>query len=245
MRKYLLFIIFLLCVPCLSQEWTIPDSSTQLVVVCNSNWDDATGVMARFERPSSKSPWKRVGKSVPINLGRTGLAWGSSPLMKVKPKGNQKKEGDGRSPAGLFPILRAFGHPSPPSGYSEKNLDFLSITDEQCVDDSSNAYYNQVVQPDRVGGVSWDSAEKMKIDLYRLGLVVGHNCPKAVPGLGSCIFFHLQKAPGSPTAGCTSMAEEPLKELLLWLKKDANPVLIQLPIKNYQALDASHPAFNR
>ncbi|MCA9780789.1 MAG: hypothetical protein KC800_28910, partial [Candidatus Eremiobacteraeota bacterium] len=81
----------------------------------------------------------------------------------------------------------------------------------------------------------------MKIDLYRLGLVVGHNCPKAVPGMGSCIFFHLQRGPDRPTAGCTSMTEAALSDLVLWLKKAENPVVVQLPDKVYKKMGEALP----
>ena len=198
--------------------------------------------MVRYQRSSEQDTWKKVGKPVRINLGRTGLAWGSSPLMK-EPAKNRKKEGDGRAPAGLFPILRAFGHPSPPEGYSERNLEFLTITDEQCVDDVDSEHYNTIVRPDKVGGVSWDSAEKMKIGVYRLGLVIGHNCPDAAPAMGSCIFFHYESGPGVPTAGCTSMAKDSLKTLVLWLDRDSNPVLLQLPLSVYRSLEGEYPDF--
>lgn len=223
----------------------MPPDCRQVVVVTNRDWDDTTATMIRFEREDQSSHWHRKGAAVPVNLGRTGLAWGSSSLMEpglAKGAGGaQKKEGDGRAPAGIFPFLKAFGHPKAPKGYGPDNLPFVLVEDHQCVDDSDSEFYNQVVKPQEVGGVSWDSAETMKIDLYRLGLVVGHNCPKAVPGLGSCIFFHLERAPGSPTAGCTAMAEAALAETMLWLETDKKPVLIQMPKAQYQKLRGPFP----
>lgn len=245
MIRRLLLVLLLLLQPILAQTLEIPEDSRQLVVVANKGWDETVGRMYRFERKNSASPWKQVGQSVPINLGRTGLAWGSSPLMKTPQNSKVKKEGDGRSPAGIFPILQAFGHPQAPKGYTTKNLDFLVVTDEQCVDDRKSEYYNQVVEPDKVGGVSWDSAETMKIDLYKLGLVIGHNCPKAVPGMGSCIFFHLQRGPGKPTAGCTSMTDSALTELVLWLAKEEKPVVVQLPEKVYRAQGDGFPKWGK
>ena len=245
MLRSLLLLLLLLIHPLWAQSFEIPEDSRQLVVVSNKDWDDPVGKMYRFERKSSNAQWKQVGKAIPINLGRTGLAWGSSPLMKTPQNGKVKREGDGRSPAGVFPILKAFGHPKAPTGYNQENLDFLVVTDEQCVDDKNSEYYNQVVDPDEVGGVSWDSAETMKIDLYRLGLVVGHNCPKAAPGMGSCIFFHLQRGPGKPTAGCTSMTDAALTELVLWLQKKEKPVVVQLPEKVYRAQGDGFPKWGK
>lgn len=246
--RYLLSILFILtlALPAVAEGFQLPESSDQLVVVVNDHWDAPTGSMYRFERDSTNKDWEMVGSAARINLGRTGFAWGTSPLMSGALKSRStrktpKKEGDGRSPAGLFPFLRAFGHPSAPKGYSERNLDFLAVSDEQCVDDSENRYYNQVVSPDKVGGESWDSSEKMKIDVYQLGIVVGHNCPDASPKLGSCIFFHLESAPGSPTSGCTSMERSKLVELVLWLEKAKNPVVLQMPRGMYQKLGSAVP----
>lgn len=236
----LLLLLWLTLAACAQPKLSIPPSSEQLVLILSSGWDDATAEMYRFERDEADQAWRRVGKRVAVNLGRTGLAWGRSELIgqvdSPGTRGPRKREGDGKSPAGLFPFLKAFGHPKAPAGYREANLPFLVITDEQCVDDGKSEYYNRVVDPDQVGGVSWTSAETMKIDLYRMGLVVGHNCPKPAPGLGSCIFFHRQRGPGDPTSGCTSMDDPSLTELLLWLEKEAAPVVLQLPEPVFESL---------
>jgi L,D-transpeptidase catalytic domain len=236
-RKFLLLFLWTTTSVFAQPSLTVPDESLQLVVVSNAQWDDTLGQMHRFERESPSHDWTKVGHTVVVNLGRTGLAWGESPLMKgltFAPDALHKREGDGRSPAGVFPILRAFGHPAPPQGYQASNLPFLDITDEQCVDDKNSPFYNRVVKPSEVGGVSWKSAEQMKIGLYRLGLVVGHNCPKAKAGHGSCIFFHLQSGPGKPTAGCTSMDERSLTDLVLWLNGEKKPVVLQVPMTEYK-----------
>ena len=243
--KSIVLLVFLLSTNLLAQtQLSLPDDCQQLVTVQNAHWDATVAQMSRFERCCPDSPWTQVGSEVTVNLGRTGLAWGRSELM---PKASYpagvltKREGDGRSPAGLFPLVRAFGHPRAPQGYQDTNLPFLSVTDEHCVDDKNSRYYNKVVDPDDVGGVSWDSAEIMKIDLYELGLEVGHNCPQAKSGFGSCIFFHLQRGAGKATAGCTSMTRQNLQDLVLWLKRDKMPLVVQLPRGEYRKLGSEFP----
>lgn len=244
---FLFIVLWLLAAAVAEPNCPIPETSKQAVLVLSSAWDDTTAEMWRFERESATSPWVKVGGPVAVNLGRTGFAWGSSPLMELgdpaQLKGPRKKEGDGKSPAGIFPFLKAFGHPTAPKGYSQKeNLPFLVVDSHQCVDDAKSPYYNQVVDPEATGGVTWNSAEKMKIDLYEMGLVVGHNCPKAKPGMGSCIFYHLQRGPGDPTSGCTSMDAGSLSALLLWLRRDAEPVVLQLPEAEFERMsDKSWP----
>lgn len=244
LQSLFLFVLVSTLVTMAQPVLTVPKDCLQLVVVRNDHWDDTVATLHCFERASSTESWQSQSKAVTVNLGRTGLAWGVSPLMPDAeyPKGAlQKREGDGRSPAGLFPLLKAFGHPAPPQNYSENNLRFLLVTDEQAVDDVKSPYYNQIVRPQEVGGVTWSSAETMKIGLYQLGLVVGHNTPQAKPGFGSAIFFHLQRGPGRPTAGCTSMADADLTKLVLWLKREKNPAVLQLPKSEYADLGSGFP----
>lgn len=209
---------------------TLPSEVSQLVLVVSSDWKATTGTLVAFRRGSPADTWTRELGPFPVNLGRTGLAWGRSPLMSGDiPAGPKKREGDGKAPAGLFDIVSAFGHPAPPVGYSERNLPFLNITDQQCIDDSDHPFYNRILSPQDSSSPDWKSSETMAIPLYRLGLVVDHNCSDPEPGAGSCIFFHLERNPGSPTAGCTSLSASNLNALALWLERDAKPVLLQLP----------------
>lgn len=225
-------------------QYELPEDCLQLVVVVNKHWDDTTARMRRYQRSSAEAPWEPVGVSVPVNLGRTGLAWGRSPLMEQKSeKGDfaSKKEGDGRSPAGLFPFKQAFGHPGPPNGYRATNLPFIPLHKQECVDDGKSEHYNTIVLPSEVGGRTWSSAETMKISVYQMGLVVAHNCPDPVPGAGSCIFFHIQSGPGKPTAGCTSMTRSRMAELMLWLERDKHPLVLQLPKSQFEDLPEGWP----
>lgn len=50
------------------------------------------------------------------------------------------------------------------------------------------------------------------------------------PGAGSCIFVHVAPPPGGTTAGCTALAEADLRTLLRWLRRDAGPLLLQIPM---------------
>ena len=55
-------------------------------------------------------------------------------------------------------------------------------------------------------------------------------------GAGSCIFAHLWRTPGEPTAGCTAMAAETMDGMLAWLRPDARPVFVLLPRAEYERL---------
>ena len=70
---------------------------------------------------------------------------------------------------------------------------------------------------------------------YREGFVIEHN-PKAEPRRGSCIFAHLWRTPGEPTAGCTAMQPEHMRSLLAWLDPAQHPLFVLLPRAQYQQL---------
>src|SRR5689334_5491723 len=86
---------------------TVVDAG-QLVVVVTPNWTSTTGTMTRFERFGSSLAWTRIGSPAPVVVGRTGLAWGVR-FDDVRPDEPHKHEGDGKAPAGIFPLDTAFG----------------------------------------------------------------------------------------------------------------------------------------
>ncbi|MBT8470678.1 MAG: hypothetical protein KJN97_18170, partial [Deltaproteobacteria bacterium] len=85
---------------------------TQLVTVVSKQWDEFRATLRRFERTPQKR-WKSVGPSVEVVLGREGYGWGRGLHGTSAPPGRPgpiKREGDGRSPAGVFGIGNAYGY---------------------------------------------------------------------------------------------------------------------------------------
>jgi D-alanyl-D-alanine dipeptidase len=210
------------------------DSATQMVVVTTPGWDSTTGELRRFVRADRHSAWRREGATVPIVVGRTGLAWGIGfdrlGLSGAGAAGPRKIEGDGRSPAGAFPLDTAFGY-APADSMRWVHLPYVELTDAtDCVDDSASVHYNTVVNRNSVSTVDWNSAEHMRrVAQYRLGVIVGYNALPPVKGRGSCIFFHIWKGPRSTTVGCTALEMKELESLVAWLDERAHPVVVQLP----------------
>ena len=106
------------------------------------------------------------------------------------------------------------------------------------IDDPKSRHYNRIVDGSAVEAKDWNSSERMRIEPYRWGAVVGHNW-KQVPGAGSCIFLHVWEGPGVATSGCTAMAEEDMLRLTLWLDRTKKPLLVQLPAEEYRRLRAA------
>lgn len=213
-------------------------SATQLVVVTTAGWDSTTGELRRFTRSDIHSSWRQDGGAVPIVVGRTGLAWGIGfdhfAASGKSTTGPRKFEGDGRSPAGVFPLDTVFGF-SPTDSMRWVRLPYAHVTsNSECVDDTASAHYNTVVDRSDVPRIDWKSSEHMrKVAQYQLGVIVGYNASPPVKARGSCIFFHIWKGPRSTTVGCTALDMNELARLVAWLDPRARPVVVQVPAAVY------------
>lgn len=215
--------------------------ATQLVVVTTADWDSTTGELRRFVRDDVGASWRREGNVVPVVIGRAGLAWGAGfdelAAADLATAGPRKREGDGRSPAGLFPLGDAFGFAAADS-MRWLRQPYLPLTaTSECVDDTMSVHYNTVVDRNAVSPVDWSSAEQMRaIEVYRLGVIVDYNAAPPLRARGSCIFLHIWSGPGSTTSGCTALDEEELAGLMAWLDPQASPVIVQVPAAMYGRL---------
>ena len=122
-----------------------------------------------------------------------------------------KREGDGASPAGVWPIREVLYRPDrgPPPATAFR-LRAMSEADGWC-DDPADPAYNRPVQLPYPA-----SAETMWRDdeLYDIVVILGHNDDPAVPAMGSAIFLHVAKPGYPPTQGCVAIARRDLEALL-------------------------------
>jgi len=114
-----------------------------------------------------------------------------------------KREGDGATPVGRFPLRRLLYRPDrlerPATALPTAPL---SPLDGWC-DDPADALYNRLVRlpyPAR--------HEKLWLEsrLYDLVVVIGHNDDPVVPGAGSAVFLHVARPDYAPTGGCVALA---------------------------------------
>ena len=122
-----------------------------------------------------------------------------------------KREGDGTTPVGKFPLRRLLYRPDrlppPPTGL---HVSPISPGDGWC-DDPADPLYNRPVQlPYRARHERlWRDDE-----VYDLIAVLGHNDDPVVPGAGSAVFLHVARPDFSPTAGCIVLARDDLLAVL-------------------------------
>lgn len=245
MRPVLRHIVLAVLVAALSACATTPTAhkdlpwsfAQQLVLVVTPDWNSTRGTLRTYARDGGV--WRAENSATPVMIGRSGAAWGAG-LHPAQDDAPTKREGDGRSPAGVFAIGTAFGYAqSEPLAMPYRALD----AEDYCIDVSGSPLYNRIVAQRDVGAAAVaGSTEPMRRDLhadgdnaYRIGFVVEHN-PRGTPGAGSCIFVHLWKSPSTPTSGCTALEEGALRKLLQWLQPARHPVFVLLPRAEYRRL---------
>lgn len=221
----------------------VPAEAKQILVTVTDDWTATNSDLFVYERISASAPWRLEGSLVKSTIGKTGLAWGRG-LHEIIPAALEpiKREGDGKSPAGVFAIGSAYGYEDAPS---DTSLAYQkSGADWRCVNDSASRYYNRVIDSSRVEK-DWNEAEIMrrKDELYRLVIEVDHNhiVPSELAPVsqgGSCIFLHVWRKAGAPTIGCTAMSLADMKSLMAWLDPGKEPHLIALPRARYESLRA-------
>ena len=131
-------------------------------------------------------------------LGRSGIS-------------SDKREGDGATPAGVFPLRRVLWRSDRlPPPVTALALQPIRPSDGWCDDPADVAYNRQVTLPYPA------RHERLWRDdrLYDIVVVIGHNDDPVVAGAGSAVFLHVADVDGRPTAGCVALAVDDLLSLL-------------------------------
>lgn len=224
------------------QTIPLPESCRQVILVLTDGWEKPTGMLQRWDK-DEEGRWRRHGDSVPVSIGRAGLARGHGIHATIKGNFPDKIEGDGKAPAGIFKLGTAFGYGEKAPQGSQFPWRQATVNDF-FVDDTRSPDYNRWIRLEGDPAWAedrWQSFEKMRRDdsLYEYGITVEHNTDPIVPGAGSAIFLHVWKGPGHPTAGCTAMAKENLIDLLTWIRTEKKPLLIQIPSDQLSNLETN------
>lgn len=116
-----------------------------------------------------------------------------------------KREGDGASPIGVWPILRVLYRADrikrPETALPVEELQ----PDDGWCDAPNDPNYNRPVKHPYPA-----SAEKLwrEDHAYDVIVILGHNDDPPVPGLGSAIFWHLAQPDWRGTEGCVAVSLE-------------------------------------
>lgn len=152
----------------------------------------------------------------PVDLVYAGgrLLWPGGEARAACGRGGvraDKREGDGASPEGTFPLLHCYYRPD----RVEPPRTGLPLTPLQpnhgWVDDPSDRNYNRLVTlpyPARHEAI-WRADR-----LYDLVVLIGYNTDPPAPSRGSAIFLHIARPDFGPTEGCIAAAHDVLASLL-------------------------------
>ena len=141
-----------------------------------------------------------AGRETRCSVGRSGIV-----------AAEDKREGDGFSPAGTWPMRRVFYRPDrlePPKTL----LPLIALTPEDgWCDAPDDPLYNRWVKLPYAA-----SHENLWLEdhVYDVIVELGYNDDPPVPPLGSAIFLHLARPDWGPTAGCVAVTLEDMLEIL-------------------------------
>lgn len=137
-------------------------------------------------------------RTVKCALGRSGIV-------------ADKREGDGATPIGRFPLRRVLYRADrlslPPTALPTAAIE---PGDGWCDDPASPDYNRQVRLP-----VTASHEHLWRHDeLYDIVVVLGYNDEPPMAGAGSAIFLHVARADYAPTQGCVAVARADLLQVL-------------------------------
>lgn len=167
--------------------------------------DDLIEVLAEARRPT-RGVLRHGALLVPCALGRGGVR-------------ADKREGDGATPLGTFPLRRLWYRAGRLGAPVMCGLPTRAIRREDgwCDDPTSPEYNRPVTLPHAA------RHERLWRDdsLYDLVVELGYNDDPVVPGAGSAIFLHVARPDYGPTEGCVAVARADLLRLLSGTGPDA------------------------
>jgi L,D-peptidoglycan transpeptidase YkuD (ErfK/YbiS/YcfS/YnhG family) len=189
-----------------------PQATWRQMIVVQAIPGDYHATLIALERNGGS--WDRVFEC-PATIGKNGLAIA-----------DDKREGDGKTPDGIYKLKRAFGY----AATVTTGLDYRPVTDDDLwIDDPESPDYNRPVK--RPTTAKSFEVLKRKDDLYEFAVVIEYNTDPVKTGAGSAIFLHVWGGPDSPTAGCVSVDRDKMIQLLKWLDAKKLPK-IQIGFKD-------------
>ncbi len=194
----------------------IPRESSQALIVATQAPQRAAAALYLVERRDGE--WFAVLPVFDAVIGRNGFA-----------AAGEKREGDGKTPSGIFPLMRTFGYAAAIS----TRMPYRQIAgDDIWVDDPASPDYNQWMKKGQTAAATFE--EMLRGDgLYRCGAVIEYNTRPVIRGMGSAIFLHIWKGSNTGTSGCVAMEETALVRLLARLEPARRPVVVMgvLPLE--------------
>lgn len=182
---------------------------SQVVIVTTPKIKSRTAVVTLYQKQNGQ--WKKAYGDMHGLVGKNGIS-------------SVKKEGDGKTPKGVFSLTTSFGTDPMPTGtkipYKRVNKNFYWVDDVKSKDYNKMIYYRG--NPNN----KWNSYERLTHRLYSHAIVVNYNTNPIVKGKGSAIFLHTRDGSTKYTLGCVAMYKGHVKMLLQKLDPKLKPHIV-------------------
>ena len=193
-------------------EWQVEDAdkigqlevakyTNQIIVVSVSDEGDAQLYfyenMSQEGDTNDSDQWELILETE-ANVGKNGLG--------------KTREGDGKTPIGVFRFTKAFGILKNPGA----KMEYTQVNENHYwVDDGASKYYNQFISVNQVIQ-DWRSAENIYEydESYNYVLATSYNS-ECIAGRGSAVFLHCASDSADATAGCVAIPEIYMKEIIM------------------------------
>ncbi len=131
---------------------------------------------------------------------------------------DKKREGDSKTPLGLFNLTRGFGI----SILDDIKIDYITLKgNEFWIDDILSNDYNKLVYDN----IHYSAEHLIKENIaYKYAVIIEYNTNPIIKGNGSAIFLHIKKENG--TKGCVAVSEEDMIYILKWLDPNYQPKIL-------------------
>ena len=185
------------------------ENVNQVISAVGKNLNSTQVTIRTFEK--RKGEWRRAYAAMKGIVGKNGLS-------------KNKREGDGKSPIGMYSFGTAFGSQSKPANLK---LPYKKSTKyDYWIDDVKSKDYNKWVTYKGNPQKKWKSFERMNNELYKYGVVINYNTNPILKGKGSAIFLHIWRNEKGVTAGCVATSEKNLLTILKWIDPKKNTHMI-------------------
>ncbi len=185
------------------------ENSRQIILVHKKNQRSSEYLIYLLQKPNDN--WGLFSEPMESVVGRNGIA----PLK-------EKREGDGRTPAGIFLIKRTFGY----NASINSKMPYRQVFDDDLwIDDPRAPDYNKWVKKAETRAASFEKMKRAD-EQYKYVIIIEYNTDPVIKGHGSAIFLHVWKGKYSPTAGCVAVSEKNIITILSWLDPKATPMII-------------------
>lgn len=204
---FLVFLYFFFQIPLTSVENfpTEPQvSDSEQILFITAKKGETSGRLDFYQ--FNEGEWIIILENIPVQLGRNGISLPEN-----------KREGDGYTPAGFFPIKRIAGKQK----REIRNLEYTEVSKAHFWSNNPKSKnYNQLIDHYEKGSIPLGDSY-----IYDLFIVIEHNTKPALPGFGSMIFLHVWKD-DKPTSGCVGLDASKMEIIVNQMDGNKKPFIV-------------------